>query len=148
MPEEEGTGVRRILHLVRIYLEATLPSLARFYLPSFLPPALVYLFSFFFLPSSISALDPAKQKATGYMLRDPEYRMRSSSSTYPSGVPCIFCRAASQNQKVGVSFSSRHSFFLFSSLLRTYVRYGWTNGRATRDSMYITLNASAMFRSD
>lgn len=55
------------MHLVRIYLEAALPSLARFYPPPSLPPSFISFHSFSHRePSPPSTSILAKQKATGH----------------------------------------------------------------------------------
>lgn len=113
---------------------------ARFYPPLSPPPppSFTSFHSFFHRhPSPPSTLILAKQKATGHASGS-----RVSDARFilhlPADVPYIFYRAAAQNQKVSLFFpllSLPLSLFFFLP------RYGRIND-ATRDSVYITLNAT------
>lgn len=105
----------------------------------------VYLFSFFFHrhPSPLSTSILAKQKATGHAsvsrVSDARFILLRLRPRPLDDVPCIFCRAAARNQKVGVSFSLL-PLSSFSALRRYCVRYGRINDRAVRGSACIILD--------
>lgn len=96
----EAPGVRRILHLVRIYLEAALPSPARFYPP----PSFTSFHSFSHRePSPPSIL--AKQKATGHASGSPSIGCAAHPST--SSQPAYLAFSA------GPQLKTKRSGFLF-----------------------------------